>query len=963
MAELWKQCADWLLRLKVLPDNHRVVWPDATIQDIAYALRDGVLLCHVANTIDPAAIDMRMVNQRPQMAQFLCLKNIRIFLNCLPPSFGLLETELFQPSHLYDYTDFQRVLHTLSKLSNCPKAKATHKGFPQNTRPDATQDEAQIYRTLEELVSDKNYEEFYYKHHGGSGSLGRGVPPGGPTAASAVGGGGEGMSPSRQYYTAAEQEEVIYEDLCSFKSKSSARLQQQLNFVPKEKRDYCVRELFETEGSYVDVLNMLRKHFIKVITAMKDADKKVVFINIKDLGETHAAFYQDILESVSGKSRKRIGEIFLEFKDRFLKYGEYCSSLPKAQETLDTLMAKDEAVREEVSKCESAANEGKFRLRDLLAIPMQRVLKYHLILRELMANTIASHEEYHAIQQAYDAMLDVSDYINEVKRDSEQLHIIREIQKSITEWNMPNGVELKDYGRLRKDCELKVQCHGDGGAAVAGGVSSNGTVGGGGGGGSGKTKIRYVFVFDKVMLMCKATRGDHYSYKDSLKLCDYKVQEVVTTAADTAGSSSTLGHARRLTQRVGSDSRWAFSFLLVHVKNLHAYTMFARTEEDKNKWVSAIREALGNINPLRALPLNSPPATHEVHMHTFDRPTTCDYCHRLLKGMFYQGYRCEKCARSMHKNCVSLLAKCGPPSIIPPRLPPRPPSMQLPVPIAGSNRFSTCSIDEVGVGGGGGGTFLSRQSSNTSMFTSSTLPPPMAPMAPPPMGNGFFSALSNGSNPDYINTKMEEHSWYVGDMDRDSANTRLDEFPVGTFLVRCRVHQANGDKLGYALSLKTENDVKHMKICSSCSAMTDSFFLSDTRKFRSVVELISWFSRNSLKEAFSGLDSTLRFSIGELTVVEAQFDFAPDTGANGSMGGNMLPLKAGNVVTVIDKTGDSQGWWKAYDGFRVGFVPKDFVQERNKSKKNENEDTVSSSKQLKSLEEEEKKEAEADGED
>ena len=32
------------------------------------------------------------------------------------------------------------------------------------------------------------------------------------------------------------------------------------------------------------------------------------------------------------------------------------------------------------------------------------------------------------------------------------------------------------------------------------------------------------------------------------------------------------------------------------------------------------------------------------------------------------------------------------------------------------------------------------------------------------------------------------------------------------------------------------------------------------------------------------------------------------------------------MVTVIDKSGDSQGWWKAYNGVRVGFVPKEFVQ-------------------------------------
>ena len=36
MAEkpLWKQCADWLCQMEVLPTNHRIMWPDASIQVI-----------------------------------------------------------------------------------------------------------------------------------------------------------------------------------------------------------------------------------------------------------------------------------------------------------------------------------------------------------------------------------------------------------------------------------------------------------------------------------------------------------------------------------------------------------------------------------------------------------------------------------------------------------------------------------------------------------------------------------------------------------------------------------------------------------------------------------------------------------------------------------------------------------------------------------------------------------------
>ena len=42
---------------------------------------------------------------------------------------------------------------------------------------------------------------------------------------------------------------------------------------------------------------------------------------------------------------------------------------------------------------------------------------------------------------------------------------------------MPAGIELKDYGRLRKDGEIKIQSHDANNA---------------------KTKARYIFIFDRV---------------------------------------------------------------------------------------------------------------------------------------------------------------------------------------------------------------------------------------------------------------------------------------------------------------------------------------------------------------------------------------------------------------------------------------------------------------------------------
>ena len=84
------------------------------------------------------------------------MKNIRIFLNACKASFGLSkDCDLFEPSMLYDYTDFGRVVQTLSKLSRSSKVRKLSKvgGFPPTTTASAIRakpEEEQIYQRLGE---------------------------------------------------------------------------------------------------------------------------------------------------------------------------------------------------------------------------------------------------------------------------------------------------------------------------------------------------------------------------------------------------------------------------------------------------------------------------------------------------------------------------------------------------------------------------------------------------------------------------------------------------------------------------------------------------------------------------------------------------------------------------------------------------------------------------------------------
>ena len=97
----------------------------------------------------------------------------------------------------------------------------------------------------------------------------------------------------------------------------------------------------------VDVLNRLRKNFIRPITTICESEKKIIFMNIKELGDIHTAFFTALFSFV--KENKGVGDVFIKFKEKFLKYADYCSGLTKAQITLENLCAENKEVEKEVN--------------------------------------------------------------------------------------------------------------------------------------------------------------------------------------------------------------------------------------------------------------------------------------------------------------------------------------------------------------------------------------------------------------------------------------------------------------------------------------------------------------------------------------------------------------------------------------------------------------------------------------
>lgn len=97
-------------------------------------------------------------------------------------------------------------------------------------------------------------------------------------------------------------------------------------------------------------------------------------------------------DSALNTSNITIADCFIKWKEKFLIYGEFCSNLPKAQDQVDKICQKDPVIMETITNCQITANKGKFRLRDLLSVPMQRVLKYHLLLKVTFTSYVTSSQ-------------------------------------------------------------------------------------------------------------------------------------------------------------------------------------------------------------------------------------------------------------------------------------------------------------------------------------------------------------------------------------------------------------------------------------------------------------------------------------------------------------------------------------------------------------------------------------------
>lgn len=836
--ELWRQCAGWLIDCRVLPENHRVTWDGAQVCELAHALRDGVLLCQLLNNLLPQSVNLREINLRPQMSQFLCLKNIRTFLGACYDKFHLKKSDLFEAFDLFDVRDFAKVLNTLSLLSRSPIS--LQKGVQPFPLGRCTADD-DIYNGLSDQIDDTLDED-------------------------------------DDLYDCVDDEETegdeIYEDLMRAEEPAETK-------IVVDKRECCLKELRQTEEKYSETLQSILQHFMKpLVRFLQPQDMESIFINIKDLADIHRQLLEEIQTSISDFGAKTLHQVFLNYKERLLLYGRYCSQVETATKHIDMLSNTREDIRMKLEECSKRANSGRFSLRDLLMVPMQRVLKYHLLLQELMKQT-SDPTDKDNLRTALDAMRDLAQCVNEVKRDNEIIKQITSFQLSIE--NMTESLAL--YGRPKMDGEVKI-------------CSSE----------KRSKQDRYAFLFDKAMFVCKKKSGETFELKETIDLQQYQIRDEITGEKD--------------------HRKWSYLFLLLDCHGRGGYDLFFKTRELKKKWLEQFEMAISNMSPD-----NATANSHDFQMHCFEETTSCRACSMLLRGIFFQGYQCTRCKMAAHKECLGRVPVCGRNSDHSgtvrkqktrasaghstgfPKMEASQEYYGLPPPPVGFGTPLPLSRGDV--------VELTKAEANMQWWEGRNLTSGQMGWFP----NNKVQPYRSSPTPD-----LSTFNWFAGNMERTGAKNLLMSRSDGTFLVR----QKDGGE--FAISIKFNMDIRHIKVTSS-----DGLFRINERKaFKGLTELVDFYQQNSLKEYFKDVDTTLKtpYKQPEQSAAEDTANSAPGTPGVSTRSVGVararydysardrteLNLREGDTIKILSKKGHS-GWWKGEVYGRIGLFPSNYVEE------------------------------------
>ncbi|KAJ7270166.1 hypothetical protein B0H12DRAFT_1320345 [Mycena haematopus] len=199
------------------------------------------------------------------------------------------------------------------------------------------------------------------------------------------------------------------------------------------KRQHALHELMSSERAYAsDLTLILEVHVPLAQGPMTPEDIKIIFGNIGELAELSDVFCEALQRTIGSAledpdaTDDHIGELFMRFAPELEgPYKQYITRHPSALAHLTSLPSTPELTAYHQKTRDLAVSlSHAWDLASLLIKPVQRLLKYSLLLTAIIDATALTHPDRPHLVNARTAMEDVARQVNEGRRRAE---VVKEV--------------------------------------------------------------------------------------------------------------------------------------------------------------------------------------------------------------------------------------------------------------------------------------------------------------------------------------------------------------------------------------------------------------------------------------------------------------------------------------------------------------------------------------------------------
>lgn len=333
------------------------------------------------------------------------------------------------------------------------------------------------------------------------------------------------------------------------------------------KRQEAIFELSRGEQDLIEDLQLARKAYhdpMLKLSIMSEEELTHIFGNL----DTYIPLHEDLLAELSKVTAPdgtvgQIGQIVVSWLPRLNAYRDYCSNQLAAKALLDQ-KKQDPRVQDFLQRCLESPFSRKLDLWSFLDIPRSRLVKYPLLLKEILRHTPPEHPDMSSLEQAISVIQDVLSDINMKKGESDCQYYIDKLEYLDERQKDPRIEQCKSllcHGELRNKSGTKL----------------------------------HVFLFTEMLVLTRpVTRNERHCfqvYRQPIPVQDLVLEDLqdgdVKMGGSFRGAFSNADKAKNIFRVRSQDPSQAQS-----------HTLQVNDVFHKQQWLNCLRSAISVLRPL-----------------------------------------------------------------------------------------------------------------------------------------------------------------------------------------------------------------------------------------------------------------------------------------------------------------------------------------------------------------------------